>query len=194
MLLDEKHIIAQLKEKDERAFGFLYDKYSPGLYGVIIRIVKRKALADEVLQEVFLKLWKNVDKYDNSKSKLFIWLYQIARNTSLNALDRKSERTNRLMNYDGEYSIDPSISWNDETLDLKGMLKRIDGKFREVLFLVYLKGFTQKEVSEHLGIPLGTVKTRVRNGLLEMRKLYQFNNSIRSQSIILFFLVLSIYG
>ncbi len=194
MLLNEKHIIDRLRKKDQKAFELLYDKYSPGLYGVIVRIVNRKELADEVLQEVFLKLWKNIDKYDDSKSKLFTWLYQIARNTSLNALDKKSEKANRMMNYDGEYAIDPSTSWNVETLDVRGMLDKVEVKHKEVLFLIYMKGFTQKEVSDQLNIPLGTVKTRVRNGLIELKKLYQFNSPLQSRSIALFLLFLSMYG
>ncbi len=193
MFDSEKHIVQRLKAKDQRAFEKLYDKYSRPLFGLILRMTKNEQLSEEILQEVFLKLWNNAEKFDPAKSKLFTWLYQIARNTTLNTLNLKGERTNRLMDYKDQFKIDPSIQSNYETLDIKGVLKNLDKKYIDVIELIYFKAFTFKEASEALNLPLGTVKTRVRYALKEMKKYYDYKGQKDLKSIAILIIMVSIW-
>lgn len=169
----EKHIVELLGERDERAISLLYDNYADTLFGVAIKVVKDPELAEDVLQESFVKIWKKSDTYDAAKAKLFTWLFRITRNTAIDKLRSVGSKLEKEIQIDvsdvynlGESSIKP------EQLDVKAHLNSIEPKYKVVLEALFFEGMTQQEASDELNIPLGTIKSRLKIGLREMRKIY----------------------
>ena len=162
--------------KERNAVGILYDKYSAFLFGIIVRIVHSEEIAEDVMQEVFVKIWKNIETFDSKKAKLVTWIGNIARNLAIDKI-RSKEYKNSLQNHDiGDYvntiEESPSSAFNPEHIGVKDMLEKINPEHKVLIDLVYFQGYTQAEVSEKLGIPLGTVKTRIRSAINNLRKIY----------------------
>jgi RNA polymerase sigma-70 factor (ECF subfamily) len=169
------------KTKSPDAFAELYDKYSAAIYSIICKIITNTNIAEELLQDVFVKVWKNIDKYDPSKGSLFTWMLQISRNTCIDYL-RTSEHKKQLSTSAqviGHEAIASSneIHYKTENRELRGLALKLEHKYRQVIDLVYFWGYSQEEVSQLLDIPLGTVKTRSRTGLQQLRDLYRQHNS-----------------
>jgi RNA polymerase sigma factor (sigma-70 family) len=151
----------------------LYDHYSGALYSVVLRIVRSEDIAQEVLQDVFLKIWDKMSSYDSSKGRLFTWMLNIARNQ---AIDRTRSRemsqgrkTDDILNLVSKIDRQKSSETTIDAIGLKEVLTRLPEEQRFVIDHLYLKGYTQSEVAEEFGIPLGTVKTRTRMGMQELR-------------------------
>jgi RNA polymerase sigma factor (sigma-70 family) len=170
----ESELIDALKHYKNDAYRYLYLHYRGSLYTIISQIIPDNDAANDVLQEVFIAVWKNIDKYDSEKGRLFTWLLNITRNTAIN-LTRSKNYKNSLKNDD----IINYVNYIDETsayhqnINLIGLRKEVSllrNEYRAVLELSYFNGFTQVEIAEALNIPLGTVKTRLRNSLLELKK------------------------
>ncbi|MEM6394738.1 MAG: RNA polymerase sigma factor [Bacteroidota bacterium] len=174
-----QRICDQLQARDQRCIPLIYDHYGDALYGIIYRIVGREEDAAEVLQDTFVKIWKNGATYDPEKGRLFTWMVNIARNLAINKRNSKGYRQQTDIQTDEKlvYIPDESRETVPEALDVNGMLQKIDEKYRTVISLLYLQGYTQQEVSDHLRIPLGTVKSRVKIGLRELRKWYDFDTT-----------------
>jgi RNA polymerase sigma-70 factor (ECF subfamily) len=169
----EKHIVELLAERNEKAISLLYDNYSDTLFGVAYKVVKDEDVAQDVLQESFVKIWKKADSYDASKAKLFTWLFRITRNTAIDKLRSISTKS------DKEIQIDVSDVYNlgvegvrPDLMDVQEHLDKIEPKYQIVLDALFFQGMTQQEASEELDIPLGTVKSRLKIGLRELRKVY----------------------
>ena len=173
MSKDLQHIIRLLKEKDKKAISILYDSYAATLNGVIVRIVQSEEIAQDVLQETFVKIWKNGPRYDSSKGTLFTWMLNIARNT---AIDKT--RSASFKNKGKIQALDKSVynikgtGINPDQIGLRNMLDSLDPKYKQIMELVYFQGYTQKEISDELDLPIGTIKSRVRIGLRELRKFF----------------------
>ncbi|WP_237559504.1 RNA polymerase sigma factor [Edaphocola flava] len=180
--LSEEELISLLKNKDEKAFNYLYDNYSGAIYGLILKVVFASEYAEEVIQDVFLKIWKNIDQYDASKGRLYTWMINIARNTALDFLKSKgyqNEQKNQSL-HNFVHKDDPPILAGqvDETgikrsdqIGMKNIIYSMKKEWQELIELAYFQGYTQTEIAEKLNIPIGTVKTRTRNALTELRKL-----------------------
>lgn len=169
----ELHIVELLKEGDKRAIPLIYENYSSALFGVILKVTQNEALAEDALQESLIKVWKNAKKYDASKAKLFTWLYRIARNTAIDKLrsyNNKFEKEIQITD-SNVYKL-PTLGINQDALDLKKHVGTLDNKYQIVLQALFFEGMTQQEASEELDIPLGTVKSRLKIGLRELRKIY----------------------
>lgn len=169
----EQKIINLLQKGDKRALTLLYENYSNSLYGVILKITLNEEIAEDALQETFIKVWKNASKYDSSKAKLFTWLFRIARNT---AIDKLRSFNNR---YKKEVQIEtsnvyllPTSNFNQDVMDIKEHVGRLDKKYQIVLDALFFQGMTQQEASDELDIPLGTIKSRLKIGLRELKKVY----------------------
>ena len=156
--------------KDERGIKTLYSNYSNTLYGIITRIVTDKEIAEEVLQNTMLKAWNKIHTYKSDKSSLYTWLATIARNSALDKVRLKSysnlQKTDSLSINVHNYG---SINLSQSELDVKKLIDKLDDKYGVLLKLVYLEGYSQNDASKHLDIPLGTVKTRLRNALKILR-------------------------
>ncbi|MBI5914671.1 MAG: sigma-70 family RNA polymerase sigma factor [Bacteroidetes bacterium] len=168
--------IALLQQGDKTALGILYDKYGAALFGVILRVVQSKELAEEVMQEAFLKIWRNAANYDESKGKFFTWALNIARNTAIDATRssdfRKSQKT---VDFDILVYCEnhPATDLPVDGIGLREIVNKIDEKYRRVIDLAYFQGYTQTEIEQEMNIPIGTVKTRLRLAIKELRKVFQ---------------------
>jgi len=186
MKVAEKDIVKMLHQNDKQVMAIIYDQYAPALYGVVLRIVKTEAAAEDVMQDSFVKIWKNGTKYNSSKGTLFTWMLNITRNTAIDKIRsagfRKSERIQTLDDhvYNQEST---SHAINPDEIGVKELLNNLDDKYKEIVDLIYFNGFTQQEVSEHLNIPLGTVKSRLRIALRELRGIFDLTSVV---GIILF--------
>lgn len=151
----------------------LYDRYGPALYGVALRIVKRQVFAEEVVQDAFLKVWKNIDRYQPEKGRFFTWLYNITRNEAIDKRRSKEKRqVDKTKTIDATvYKIETGIYTETkvEDIGIKQLLNALDDDTKAVMDLVYFQGYTHQEVAEHTGKPLGTVKTKVRRALIKLR-------------------------
>lgn len=169
----EQKIIAYLKERDERALNLLYENYSNSLYGIILKITINEEIAQDALQETFIKVWKNAHKYDSSKAKLFTWLFRIARNTAIDKLRSFNNRHHKEVQIDtSNVYILPTSNLNQDVLDIKEHVGRLEEKYQIVLDALFFQGMTQQEASDELDIPLGTIKSRLKIGLRELKKVY----------------------
>ena len=164
-------LVSLLKQKSTNGFSILYDKYAPNLYRIICKIVQDSVAAEDVLQEVFVKVWKNIGNYDEQKGSLYTWLINITRYTAIDYL-RSGQRKQQLKNQivtGNEYIEEKPSSSVSESAGLKAIVAKLEPKYREVIDLLYFYGHTQDEVSKILDLPLGTVKTRARAGLQILR-------------------------
>lgn len=148
--------------------------YSGALMGVISRIIPQTEVAEDLLQETFIKIWSSVASYDSSKGRLFTWMINIARNLSIDKL-RSRDFKNAGKNQDIENNVDfidsqKEVTFNADLLGIKEMVTALKPEFNHVLNLVYFKGYTHVEAAEELNLPLGTVKTRIRMAIMELRK------------------------
>jgi RNA polymerase sigma-70 factor (ECF subfamily) len=159
-------IIDLIKNREERGMALLYDKYSIALYGIAFRIIGDKKFAEDVLNKSFLKIWDNIEKYDKSKGEFFTWMSRIVKNSSIDM--KRSKIFIQSSKMDDISLVKSEIDLNENTtakIDTAKLLNGLDEKYSTVLDYLYLRGYTQKELSEELFIPLGTVKTRVKKAL-----------------------------
>ena len=170
----EDALVSMLSERNTEGIEILYDNYSSALYGVIFRIVQSDEIAENVLQETFLKIWNNFARYDEAKGRLFSWMVSIARNMALDVVRSKDfNQARKNHTIDGSVSFVDSAfrtTYNPETIGLKDLVTRLDPEYRQVIELLFFGGYTQSEAAAKLDIPLGTVKTRSRAALLKLRQ------------------------
>lgn len=170
----EEELIHALQSHQTNAMGFLYDQYSPIIYGLILRIVKSKPIAEDVLQETMLKIWNNIHVYTPNKGKLVSWMLRIARNKAIDTIrSTKYKQEQQHLDIAEQVTLTPKKSFNPETIGVKEMVLRLPIEYQEVVELAYFKGFTQSEMAKELALPLGTIKTRIRIALRELRKFIQ---------------------
>ncbi len=169
--------IERLQNGDSIVVRELYDKYGPPLYGVILKIVGSEAIAQEVLQDTFIKIWKNGSTYDPGKGTLFTWMLNIARNT---AIDQR--RSAAFRHHSAKEPLDASLynsrlhsttQPDPEQNGVRKVVETLEKKYQVIIELVYFQGFTQQEVQEYLNLPLGTVKSRARIALRKLRRLFE---------------------
>ena len=171
----ELELVAALKQRDNDAYGYLYDHYSGSLYTIVKQIVQNTELANDVLQEVFLNIWRRIESYDPAKGRLFTWMLNVARNAAIDTLRSKSYQNSQKnqeltdnVNIGGQ-----STQTNIDTIGLKKVLVRLKPEHRVLIELAYFKGYTHEEIADIEDIPLGTVKTRIRNALIQLREYLQ---------------------
>ncbi len=170
----EEELVSLLKNKDQKGFNILYNNYSGALFGVINKIVQSDDDANDLLQDTFLKIWRNIDNYDSSKGSIFTWMMNIARNLSIDRV-RSADFRDSSQNISMEQNIIYQVDSEHQTVmdvDSIGLRKVVDNlkpEYRQLIELVYYKGYTQAEVSEEYGIPLGTVKTRIKAAVGSLR-------------------------
>ena len=169
----EKEIVSLLKNSDKRAISLLYENYADALYGVIRKVIKDEDTAQDVLQETFVKIWRYAKKYDATKAKLFTWLYRIAYNTAIDKTRYLKNKTEKEVQIETSsvYKITTN-ALNQDVLDIKTHLSTLDEKYQIVINALFFEGMTQQEASDELDIPLGTIKSRLKIGLRELKKIY----------------------
>lgn len=168
----EEFLYSALRSKSKTAFEYLYDNYSPALYGVIFNILKSEEASNDALQEVFVKIWNNFDSYDPERSRLYTWMMNIARNHSIDKLRSKAMKSDRELKSDKNFIRNNSTVSSPFTdgIGLKKLVDDLEKEQKDIIELLYFQGFTQTETAEELNIPLGTVKSRVRLAMNKLRK------------------------
>jgi RNA polymerase sigma factor (sigma-70 family) len=154
----------------------LYDMYSGSLMGVISRIVIDTAIAEDVLQETFIKIWNSFQSYSTEKGRLFTWMVNIARNLSIDKIrskDFKNQNKNQELENNVTF-IDEQVNtvYKPELMGIKDLVEKLKPEQKAILDLVYFKGYTHVEAAEELGVPLGTIKTRLRMAIVQLRKYF----------------------
>lgn len=175
--MDQEQLVLRFQKKDIIAFEKLYGMYWENLCGVVNTIVRDKSLAEEITQDVFAKVWNNSDTYNPKKGRFFTWILNIARNAAIDKVRSKSYK-NQKKNLSADYFVGilNRADSNDEpeeridTSVLKKLVFNLKEKCLEIIEMLYFKGYTQKEASHELDIPLGTVKTRNRSCISQLRE------------------------
>jgi RNA polymerase sigma-70 factor (ECF subfamily) len=173
----DRSLIQRLRAGDRGAFAEIYDNYSRGIYRLVLRMVGNSALAEDLLQEVFLKLWKSAAMLDEGATSLGPWLIAVARNHVLDYLKSKRNRSSMqsvpldLSEISQHLSpSEPTFVFEERLRLLRRGLDRLDARERRVLELAYFEGLTQTEMAAMLNMPLGTVKTCVRLAIRNLKK------------------------
>jgi RNA polymerase sigma-70 factor (ECF subfamily) len=171
--MTQEELIPLILKKEERAFTILYDMYSKSLYSVILNLLKETEDAEDVLQDVFVKIWKNIELYSETKGRLYTWMLNIARNSAIDKL-----RSKGFNNSKKNLSADNFVHLLDDsnklinridTIGIKEFVAKLKPKCIQLIELLFFQGFTQQEASDELEIPLGTVKTQNRNCINDLR-------------------------
>lgn len=173
--LELENIILQMQAGNATAFEKIYDAYSASLFGIALKILKDQELAEDVLQDAFVKIWSKVNSFDVKKGSFFTWMLNITRNTAIDKyrqVIKKSGITiqtheNTVSNNEAHSS---SIPINH--IGVKDLLQTLPTEQQEIIEYLYFKGYTQQEVSDELNIPLGTVKTRSRSALKALKDIF----------------------
>ena len=173
----EQELVALLQQRNEKAFSYLYDNYSGALYGIVNSIVTDREIANDVLQNVFINIWRKIESYDAAKGRLFTWMLNIARNAAIDEVRSKGYRDSQ-KNQSFPENVDANIggavsepAFKD--VGLRNLLSKLKSEWRVLVDLSYFQGYTHEEISKVLNIPLGTVKTRIRSALIELRTMMQ---------------------
>lgn len=168
-------LLSAIARADESALGVLYDRYHRILFGLILRILNNRAEAEDVLQEVFLQVWQKAADFDEARGRPFTWLVTLARSRAIDRLRSLGSRhrlaTEVALEAPDEMAdaVDDAIASEQGEL-VRSALAELPEEQQNVLSLAYFEGFTQSEIAKRLDAPLGTVKTRMRSGMMKMRE------------------------
>ena len=172
--LSEEELVLALRNREKIAIEALYDMYSSSLYGIISRIIIDTPTAEDVLQETFVKIWNSFASYSTEKGRLFTWMVNIARNLAIDKI-RSKDFKNQNKNQELENNVtfideQKNTVYNPELLGIKELVETLKPEQKSILDLVYFKGYTHVEAADELGVPLGTIKTRLRMAIIQLRK------------------------
>jgi RNA polymerase sigma factor (sigma-70 family) len=172
----EEELIQQIRQKDQKAFSYLYDNYSRALFGAVHAIVNDKEESEDILQKTFLKIWNGFSSYDPEKGRLYTWMLNIARNLAIDSTRSKQGKMRSKIQSTDEnvYKFENCLRATDQshdTIGLKSILEKLKDDHKQIIDLAYFEGYTQEEMAIQLQIPIGTIKTRVRQALLKLREL-----------------------
>ena len=166
-------LISAIRAGDEQAMEEIYERYSPVVYSVALRVLGDTAAAEDILQEVFMQLWRNSAVFDANRGSLPAWLAVIARNRAIDVLrKRKAETDVAEVIVFVEQDLASHTEWSRALEKIRGALGSMPEPQRTALEMAFFEGLTHTEIAEKTGEPLGTVKTRIRAGLLTLRKAF----------------------
>ncbi len=168
-------LIVAMKNGDQKAFAQLYNMYSLAIFGVINTIVKEEKVAEEIQQDVFVKVWENASSYSVGKGRFFTWLLNIARNAAIDHTRSKSHKNTQknlsTTNFVDILSGSDNLNRKTDAIGIRRFVDTLKPACIKIIDFIYFKGFTQKNTAEALKIPLGTVKTRARNCIKDLRSM-----------------------
>ncbi len=168
----EQRIVYLLADGDKEAIKLVFKHYGTVLLNVIAKIVGSRVMAEEVLQQVLLKVWKNGEAYNIEKGSLFTWLVAISRNAALDKLKTKDFKQTQTSNSSLQVVALENKADTSNSLDklvARQMLEQLPDNYRQLIKMSFFEGYSHQEISDHLTLPLGTVKTRIRMALKHLR-------------------------
>jgi RNA polymerase sigma-70 factor (ECF subfamily) len=173
----DEQLLSRIRLRDGEALLLIYRRYRLRVFALILRILKDRPLAEEVLQDVFQRLWDHPEKYDPAKGYLLAWLLTVARNISLDHRRKESRRAVHHVHSDEAYQFEPHSAMDPslapETVQsLRQVLDTLPPDQKIVLELSYYEGLTHPELADHLGESLGTIKTRIRLGMQKLKQAF----------------------
>lgn len=170
----EEELVLLLQRKDLKAFSYLYDNYASGLLGVIMRLLRNQAVSEDVLQAVFVKIWKGIEGYDASRGRLYTWMINISINAAIDYSKSKQAKKDTITT-----GIEHNVTvvdranfttFNTDVIGLKEQVDTLKDEYRILIEHIYYQGLTHDEAAKELNLPLGTVKTRVRSAVVQLRE------------------------
>ena len=173
MPISPEVLLKSIASGDERSLQTLYEDFGSALFGVVVRMCGDRLIAEEVLQDTFLKIWRHASSYDSARGRPFTWMVNIARNTAIDCLrsaGHKHAAAIRSMD-DHVYDVDMRVAETVDTGEIHASLGSLKEEHRSLIDMAYYRGYSQQEIATNTGIPLGTVKSRTRSALMELRTL-----------------------
>jgi RNA polymerase sigma-70 factor (ECF subfamily) len=181
LLIDDSTLMQRLVEQDQTALSELYQRYHRLVYSLALRVLQNSTLAEEVTQDTFLKVWNQPQSWDAERGKLVSWLLTITRYTAIDKLRRENRvapaavfSLDDMMIDIGKRAEIDEPDWNDGQL-LRSLMQNLPPEQQQVIELAFFQGMTHTELADKLGLPLGTVKTRLRTGLQRLKALWLYN-------------------
>lgn len=178
---DEIALMKRIQARDPDALEELYDLYNRLLFGMVISIVKKREEAEDVLQEIFVKIWNKANSFNPDRGNVYSWIVTLARNKAIDRIRSKGYKTQQkqsvsihepLFSLEGDkYDPMETTIFSDRAELVKRALEKIPEKQSEVIKIAYYRGMTQSEIADYLDIPLGTVKTRTRQGMIKLKRI-----------------------
>jgi RNA polymerase sigma-70 factor, ECF subfamily len=176
--LNEVQLIRRIAARDQNALSELYNAYGGMVYGLTYRILQNSTFAEEVTQDIFLTVWNQASRWDATRGTLAAWVLSIARNAAIDRLRQEQRRPLRtaldldeMLDFVGGNSTVDDPAWHDGRL-LRSLMGRLPTEQAEAIQLAFFEGLSHTEISERLKLPLGTVKTRVRLGMMKLKDLW----------------------
>ncbi|MGF7033238.1 RNA polymerase sigma-70 factor (ECF subfamily) [Paenibacillus mucilaginosus] len=176
--LSDQELIERITARDEEALTMLYDRYEKAVYAFAYRMVQDPMMAEEVVQELFLRIWNAAARYDSGQGKLTTWMFTLTRNITIDALRKKRRRSPQqpaepealsfMVDERADTEGEVESRWVGE--EIQAAMQVLNQDQKQVLEWIYYQGYTQQEVSERYAIPLGTVKSRVRLALKQLQR------------------------
>ncbi|MGI8819553.1 MAG: sigma-70 family RNA polymerase sigma factor [Chthoniobacterales bacterium] len=174
----DRELIRRVVQGDEAAFASLYRRFAPGLFSMTYEILHDQKDAEDTLQEAFVQMWKKAALYDPARSSLFTWAVMIARNKAIDRVRARQRRARTAESAANESAVttaefaaqaDELLAHGEEKQRIRGALSQLPEAQRAAIDLAFFRGLTQMEISTQLAVPLGTIKARIRRGLLALR-------------------------
>jgi RNA polymerase sigma-70 factor (ECF subfamily) len=174
--ITDAELLRQIAGGDEAALASLYDRYKTILFSLIFRILHSQSEAEDILQDVFIQVWNKASDFDETRGRPFTWLVTLSRSRSIDRLRQLNSRERTAT----EATRDAPEEWTDAEADaikseqstvVRSALAELPEDQRRTLLLAYFEGLTQTEIAARLNAPLGTVKTRMRSGMIKLREL-----------------------
>jgi RNA polymerase sigma-70 factor, ECF subfamily len=174
--IQDADLLRRIARGDEESLAELYDRYRTILFGLLFRILGNRAEAEDVLQDVFVQIWRRAADFDENRGKAFTWLVTLARSRAIDRLRSLGSRSRVADEAAKETSdvivdaIEDAIN-NERSEVVRAALKELPEEQRAALLMAYFDGFSQSEIAERTNTPLGTVKTRMRTGMMKLREI-----------------------
>jgi RNA polymerase sigma-70 factor (ECF subfamily) len=171
----ERELIERLQRRDAQALAELYDRYGRVVYSLIVRVVRDGGIAEDLVQETFLRVWNRVQGFDSEKGSIGPWLLAVARNRAIDYLRSAGGRERNTLEFEETdhpalyTDMERDLLASDKARRVKAAMAKLSPKQRQVIELAYFEGLSQTEMAERMGEPLGTVKTWVRTALKNLR-------------------------
>ncbi|NJP38074.1 RNA polymerase sigma factor [Alkalicoccus luteus] len=172
---EDAALYERLKKQDKQAMEELYDKYAKLLFSFAYKMVQDRSAAEEIVQEVMIKLWRGKGVYHTDKGRFSSWLLTITRNTAIDYIRKHTRAASEEVHTEAETvdegpGVDDLVEWKQRRETIKEAMQKLKSEQRVIIELFYFKGYSHKRIADSAGIPLGTVKGRIRLALKHLKQ------------------------